>query len=136
MRRRNFETLAGIQSTAVNGRFRAEGLDSRATGTPRIAIEARWAMSEAQSAPCPSSPRRVASRPYVIGNKDGNGVVEVFRNDFAVRMLEGSSPAGFEVPIRSPYGSEALDAMAGELDTIFAAIAADASGTSALNTAP
>ena len=78
----------------------------------------------------------------------GNMVVGVYRNDFAVRMLEASVPAGIEAPIRfyltenadgsatlsyrtpsdlfSPYGSAALDAMAAELDTIFAKIAADA----------
>lgn len=78
----------------------------------------------------------------------GNMVVGVYRNDFAVRMLEASVPAGIEAPIRfyltenadgsatlsyrtpsdlfSPYGSAALDAMAAELDTIFAKIATDA----------
>ena len=75
----------------------------------------------------------------------GNMVVGVYRNDFAVRMLEASIPAGIEAPLRfylteeadgtatlsyrapstvfAPYGSAALDAMAAELDAIFAAIA-------------
>ena len=80
----------------------------------------------------------------------GNMVLGVYRNDFAVRMLEASVPAGIEAPIRfyvtenpdgtaslgyrtpsavfAPYedGGAALAALAGELDAIFAAIAADA----------
>jgi uncharacterized protein (DUF302 family) len=78
----------------------------------------------------------------------GNAVVGVYRNDFAVRMLKASVPAGIEAPLRfyvtengdggasltyrrpsavfKPYGSAGLDAMAGELDEIFAKIAAQA----------
>jgi uncharacterized protein (DUF302 family) len=80
----------------------------------------------------------------------GNMVIGVYRPDFAVRMLEASIPAGIEAPIRfyvtenedqtatlsykrpsavfAPYsdGGEKLRAMAGELDGIFAKIAADA----------
>ena len=79
----------------------------------------------------------------------GNMVVGVYRNDFAVRMLEASVPAGIEAPIRfylteradgkatlsyrppsvvfAPYeGGETLKALATELDGIFAKIAADA----------
>jgi len=78
----------------------------------------------------------------------GNAVIMVFRNDFAVRMLEASVSAGIEAPLRfyvtetadgkasltwrapsaifAPYGSVPLDAMARELDPIFAAIAHDA----------
>jgi uncharacterized protein (DUF302 family) len=86
----------------------------------------------------------------------GNMVLGVYRNDFAVRMLEASLAAGIEAPIRfyvtenadgsanliyrapsavfAPYedGGEALATLASELDEIFAAIAtqaADASGT-------
>ncbi len=81
----------------------------------------------------------------------GNMVVGVYRNDFAVRMLEASVPAGIEAPIRfylteekdgtaslryrtpsalfGAYdGGEALKALARELDAIFAKIAADAAG--------
>lgn len=75
----------------------------------------------------------------------GNAVIGVYRNDFAVRMLTASVPAGIEAPLRyyvtenadgtatltyrrpsavfKPYGSADLDAMAQELDTIFANIA-------------
>ena len=80
----------------------------------------------------------------------GNMVLGVYRNDFAVRMLEASVPAGIEAPIRfyatenadgaaslayrtpsavfAPYpdGGGALADLASELDAIFAAIFADA----------
>jgi uncharacterized protein (DUF302 family) len=77
----------------------------------------------------------------------GNAIVEVFRNDYAVRMLEASVAAGYEAPLRfylvetptgstllyraptavfAPYGSESLNAMAKELDRIFERIASDA----------
>jgi uncharacterized protein (DUF302 family) len=80
----------------------------------------------------------------------GNRVVGVFRNDFAVRAVRISTAAMIEAPIRfyvtenetgatlsyktpslvfSPYfaeGGEDLRALAGEMDVIFAAIAADA----------
>ncbi len=79
----------------------------------------------------------------------GNRIVGVYRNDFAVRMLEASIAAGIEAPIRfyvtanadggttlsyktpttvfMPYfdeGGEALIELASELDAIFAKIAA------------
>ena len=78
----------------------------------------------------------------------GNGVYGAFRNDFAMRMLRASIPAGVEAPLRiyvtenadgtarltyrrpgavfKPYGNAELDAMAGELDIIFAKIVRDA----------
>jgi len=81
----------------------------------------------------------------------GNAVVMVFRNDFAVRMLEASVPAGVEAPLRlyvvgnadgtatlsyrpptvvfAPYRVPKLDALARELDPIFAKIAAEAVGS-------
>jgi uncharacterized protein (DUF302 family) len=71
----------------------------------------------------------------------GNAVLMVFRNDYAVRMLQASVPAGIEAPIRlyvtensdgsaslsyrspsavfAPYQSEKLNKMAAELDPIF-----------------
>jgi uncharacterized protein (DUF302 family) len=71
----------------------------------------------------------------------GNAVLMVFRNDYAVRMLAASIPAGIEAPLRiyvtegadgkasvsyraptavfAPYGSAQLDDMAKELDPIF-----------------
>lgn len=82
----------------------------------------------------------------------GNTVIGVYRPDFAVRMLEASTTAGIEAPIRfyvtensdgsadlsyktptavfAPYedGGEALETLATELDAIFAKIAADAVG--------
>ncbi len=82
----------------------------------------------------------------------GNTVIGVYRPDFAVRMLEASTAAGIEAPIRfyvtenadgsatlsyktpssvfAPYadGGQALKDLAAELDGIFAKIAADATG--------
>ena len=71
----------------------------------------------------------------------GNMVVGVYRNDFALRMLDASVPAGIEAPIRfyltededgtaslsyrmpsavfAPYQNADLDAMAAELDAIW-----------------
>jgi uncharacterized protein (DUF302 family) len=78
----------------------------------------------------------------------GNMVIGVYRNDFAVRMLAASVPAGIEAPIRfyvtenadgtaslsyrmpsvvfAPYDGADLDAMAKELDQIWRQIADDA----------
>ena len=78
----------------------------------------------------------------------GNLVVGVFRNDYAVRMLEASVPAGIEAPLRfyvtenadgtasltyreptvifAPYCVPELDAMAAELDPIWQRIAEEA----------
>lgn len=78
----------------------------------------------------------------------GNMVVGVFRNDYAVRMLKASVPAGIEAPIRfyltedaggtatltyrkpsaifAPYKSAELDAMAKELDPLYEKIAKEA----------
>lgn len=78
----------------------------------------------------------------------GNVVFGVFRNDFAVRMLAASVPAGIEAPLRvyvtegadgkatltyrrpsavfKAYGGGDLDAIGNELDAIFQKIAAEA----------
>lgn len=77
----------------------------------------------------------------------GNAVVGVYRNDFAVRMLEASVPAGIEAPLRfyvtetdtgatlayraptavfAPYKNAALDELAAQLDVIWTRIAEDA----------
>jgi uncharacterized protein (DUF302 family) len=91
-----------------------------------------------------------ASRGEII---PGNRVLGVFRNDFAVRIIRISVPAMIEAPIRfyvteeddgtatlswktpshvfDPYmdqGGEELGVIAGELDTIFEAIADRATG--------
>jgi uncharacterized protein (DUF302 family) len=80
----------------------------------------------------------------------GNAVVMVFRNDYAVRMLAASVPAGVEAPLRlyltenadgsatlsyrpptavfRPYRHADLDRLAGELDVLLARIASDAAG--------
>jgi uncharacterized protein (DUF302 family) len=78
----------------------------------------------------------------------GNVVLMVFRNDYAVRMLAASVPAGIEAPLRiyvtqdargkvgvtwrtpgavfAPYRKAELDALARELDAIFEKIVGDA----------
>lgn len=78
----------------------------------------------------------------------GNRVVGVFRNDYAVRMLDASLAAGIEAPLRfyliekqdgssaviyrkpstvfAPYAAAALDALARELDPVWERIAKDA----------
>lgn len=93
-----------------------------------------------------SASRGAASRGVTI---PGNAIIGVFRNDFAVRMLQASVPAGIEAPLRfylvenadgtatlvyrpptavfAPYRSDKLDEMARELDGLFATIAARAS---------
>ncbi len=80
----------------------------------------------------------------------GNLVIGVYRNDFAVRMLKASIPAGIEAPLRfyvtenadgkasltyrkptavfAPYGSADLDTMAAELDAIWEKIVKQATG--------
>lgn len=80
----------------------------------------------------------------------GNAVLMVFRNDYAVRMLQASVPAGIEAPLRlyvtenadgsasltyrtpsavfAPYRNDKLDELAKELDPIFERIVRDASG--------
>lgn len=80
----------------------------------------------------------------------GDAVVMVFNNDYALRMLRASVDSGLEAPIHihvfetsdgtarvayrlpsavfAPYGVPALRAMGKELDTVFAAIVAEAVG--------
>ena len=80
----------------------------------------------------------------------GNAVFMVFRNDYAVRMLAASIPAGIEAPLRlyvtegadgkasityrtpsavfAPYANGDLDAMARELDPVFEKIVREAVG--------
>jgi uncharacterized protein (DUF302 family) len=95
-----------------------------------------------------SASRGAAARGVKI---PGNAVLMVFRNDYAVRMLQASVPAGIEAPLRlyvtenadgtaslswrppsavfAPYNNPAIDEMARELDPIVARIARDAVGS-------
>jgi len=101
-----------------------------------------------------SASKGAASRGLTI---PGNMVLGVYRNDFAVRMLEASVAAGIEAPVRfyvtenadgsaslayrapsavfAPYedGGAALTALASELDEIFAEIAATAAGAAPIS---
>jgi uncharacterized protein (DUF302 family) len=94
-----------------------------------------------------SASRGAAARGIKI---PGNAVIMVFRNDYAVRMLEASVAAGIEAPLRlyvtenadgsatlsyrqpsavfRPYRQPELDRLAAELDGIFDRITADAAG--------
>jgi len=80
----------------------------------------------------------------------GNAVLMVFRNDFAVRLLAASVPAGIEAPLRlyvtenadgtasvtyrrpsavfAPYASAEVDRLAQELDLVFEKIVTQAVG--------
>ena len=94
-----------------------------------------------------SASRGAAARGLKI---PGNAVLMVFRNDYAVRMLASSVPAGFEAPLRlyvtvgqdgkasvtyrrpsavfAPYQNAELDKLARELDPVFEKIVRDAVG--------
>ena len=94
-----------------------------------------------------SASRGMAGRDIKI---PGNLVIGVYRNDFAVRMLEASIPAGIEAPLRfyvtengdgtasltyrkpsavfALYKSDYLDKMAAELDAIWVKIVTQATG--------
>jgi uncharacterized protein (DUF302 family) len=94
-----------------------------------------------------SASRGAAARGVKI---PGNAVLMVFRNDYAVRMLSASIPAGIEAPLRiyvtenadgtasityrlpsavfAPYQNRALDEMARELDAVFQNIVRNAAG--------
>jgi uncharacterized protein (DUF302 family) len=94
-----------------------------------------------------SASRGAAARGVTI---PGNAVLMVFRNDYAVRMLAASVPAGIEAPLRiyvtenadgtasvayrrpsmvfAPYRNAELDRMARELDPVFERIVRDAAG--------
>lgn len=94
-----------------------------------------------------SASRGAAARGVKI---PGNALLMVFRNDYAVRMLAASVPAGMEAPLRiyvtenadatttvtyrkpsavfAPYRSAELDRLARELDPVFEKIVKDAAG--------
>jgi uncharacterized protein (DUF302 family) len=93
----------------------------------------------------PSASRNAAARHIEI---PGNGMILAFNSDFAVRVLKASAAAGFEAPMRlyvtenpdrtatvtyrtasalfAPYRVPALDAVAEDLDRLFAKIVAEA----------
>ena len=137
---------AGAQSAAplpgTHTAVSAHGFDALAKRLEK-AIEANKMGLVAQA----SASRGAAARGVKI---PGNLVLMVFRNDYAVRMLAASVPAGVEAPLRlyvtedangkasvswraptavfAPYGSAELNAMARELDPVFEKIVRDATG--------
>lgn len=92
-----------------------------------------------------SASQGAATRGIVV---PGNAILMVFRNDFALRLLQANRDAGIEAPIRfyvteepdhsaslawqtpseilAPYASPAIDGLSQELDDIFTAIARQA----------
>ncbi|MCM2306673.1 MAG: DUF302 domain-containing protein [Sulfuritalea sp.] len=133
-------TLAAAAPSPVISVKTPHGFDAAVQRTEK-AIAARG-MGLVASA---SASRGAAARGVKI---PGNIVLMVFRNDYAVRMLAASVPAGIEAPLRlylteesdgsttirysrpsavfAPYGNATLDAMAKELDPVFDAIVSDA----------
>jgi uncharacterized protein (DUF302 family) len=93
----------------------------------------------------PSASRNAAGRGIQIS---GNAVILAFNNDFALRLLQASVPAGFEAPMRlyvtenpdrtatvtyrtatalfAPYDTPDLAPLAGDLDQLFAKIVTEA----------
>lgn len=137
---------AGAQSVAplpgTHTAVSAYGFDALATRLEK-AIEANKMGLVAQA----SASRGAAARGVKI---PGNLVLMVFRNDYAVKMLAASVPAGVEAPLRlyvtedgngkasvtwrapsavfAPYGSVELNTLARELDPVFEKIVRDAIG--------
>lgn len=128
------QTATPLQGTrTVTSGYGFDKLASR----PEKAIEANKMGLVAQA----SASRGAASRGVKIR---GNLVLMVFRNDYAVKMLAASIPAGIEAPLGvylaenadgttsvtwrdpsavfAPYGSAELSAMAKELDPVFGKI--------------
>ena len=100
-------------------------------------------------APYPGTKTIETSKPYGALVQSLAAAIKANKMDFAIRMLKASVPAGIEAPIRfyitenpatgnasltyrtpssvfNPYRNAELDAMAAELDVIFAKIASDA----------
>lgn len=132
------QTAPALQGThSVTSAYAFDALATRL----EKAIEANKMGLVAQA----SASRGAASRGVKIR---GNLVLMVFRNDYAVRMLSASVPAGIEAPLRiyltedadggtrvtwrapsavfAPYASTELSAMALELDPIVEKIVRDA----------
>nr|WP_067288176.1 DUF302 domain-containing protein [Marinobacterium profundum] len=136
-------SLSSLQAQAADEVRRIDSAQSFAQLAERLAaaVTANKMVVVTQA----SASKGAASRGITI---PGNLVVGVYRNDYAVRMLEASMAAGIEAPLRfyltenadgstslswatpsstfAPYASPALDEMALELDDVFAAIARDA----------
>lgn len=146
--------LVGMLSAASVALAQQAGLPGTHTLHSRVGFDALVARTEAAIekqkmglVAKASASQGAAGRGVKIA---GNAVLMVFRNDYAVRMLEASVPAGIEAPLRlyvtenadgtadltwrepsavfAPYRNGKLDAMARELDPIFERIARDAAG--------
>ncbi|MBI1779473.1 MAG: DUF302 domain-containing protein [Proteobacteria bacterium] len=129
--------LAGLRAVATNSSF------EEAVRRLEESIAANEMLLVAKA----SASAGAAARGLAI---PGNAVLLVFRNDYAVRMLKASIPAGIEAPLRfyvtedadgkatlsyrvpsavfAPYVGGDLMLMAAELDRVFAKIVQDAFG--------
>jgi uncharacterized protein (DUF302 family) len=136
-------SLASLQAQAADEVRRIDSTQSFAQLAERL--DAAVAANKMVVVTRASASQGASSRGVSI---PGNLVVGVYRNDYAVRMLEASMAAGIEAPLRfyltenadgstslswatpsstfAPYASPALDEMARELDDVFVAIARDA----------
>ena len=143
--------LVAASAAAVGQGFPLPGTVSQKTPHAFDALTARVEKAVAENkmglVAQASASRGAAARGVKI---PGNAVLMVFRNDYAVRMLAASVPAGIEAPIRiyvtenadgtatvtyrrpsalfAPYRNAELDGMARELDPVFEKIVKDATG--------
>lgn len=156
MKRAKFAVLGLLFSAAFFGTAQAQQAPAPALVSVRTAQSFDAAVSSLERAIADngmglvaqaSASRGAAARGVRIR---GNAVLMVFRNDYAVRMLEASVAAGIEAPLRiyvtegpdqsttigyrrpsevfAPYRNAALDRMARELDPVFEKIVKDAAG--------
>jgi len=151
--------VATIMATSVTGGFAGTEKALKRDGwiTHETKVSYKELNSRLNAAIKANEMRRVTGASATIGAKNrgltipGNRIVGVYRNDFAVRMLEASLAAGIEAPIRyyvtensdgtanlsyktpttvfSPYfedGGKPLKDLARELDALFGKIADEA----------
>jgi uncharacterized protein (DUF302 family) len=137
------DRVSAQSDDALSGTVTLES--SRSFDEVRTSLEEAVEANEFAVVTTASASAGAESRGVII---PGNIVVGVFRNDYAVRMLEASVPAGIEAPLRfyvtentdgtasltyreptavfAPYGVPELDAMAAELDPVWQRIAEEA----------
>lgn len=133
----NIPVVSGLKTVSTNYSF-----DKLISRLKRAIVDNNMGLVAQASASAGASARGIQI--------PGNAVLMVFRNDYAVRMLKASIPAGIEAPLRiyvtenkngtsaityrtpsavfSPYGNDKLNALARELDPILAKIVSEAAG--------
>lgn len=152
--RRAILSLTAVAGLIPAGRASAEGLDQsgyRVVPTPHqlpaLGERLKAAIDRAKMGPVTRASASEGAQRRGVSIR-GDVVIGVFRNDFAVRMLEADVDAGIEAPVRlhlteeadgtaslrywqpsavfGRYPGEAIAALGTELDPIFAAIVTDA----------